>query len=573
MRPTPESTDLGNILERLSEIIMDTLKGISVERRPLDAATLSQALIKRQDLHSLISAQEKSGATAMAQVGDEGAEAKVELAKVREDGRKLIIQKDRLIKQMSDLEVEKSRIEAFAKRSLLTMITLADASAGDAGRDSGLSVSLEQFRNLVLRGADVESLEEALGRVKEDAFREDGGENALEGGHRGTLTGGMASASGFSFWKNLLGKRNVPDAAVYSPIANASNPFRHLQDTYLGILATLPQGLHGTSQQRLEGLQESVRACEDTIPLVGLKNEILDFVQDTMRQVLEERRQITHFMTEIGQNLSQMENHLLASLFHSRGSQQATSDLNRMIDGQMDDIRETMDLEHTLASLKELLVAKIKTIKEAIDVKRETDEKRMEEMNRELGALQENIQSMKEEVARAREKSHCMEREALRDALTGIPNRRAYERRIQEETQRFLRYEQGFSLLIFDLDEFKGINDRYGHLAGDRVLQETVRRINTVLRKSDFLARLGGDEFVVLLPGTGKEAARMVAEKLCSAIRNTRFLYQGQAISLSLSIGGTEVAAGEENPETIYTRTDNALYEAKRQGRNRAVIA
>jgi diguanylate cyclase (GGDEF)-like protein len=160
------------------------------------------------------------------------------------------------------------------------------------------------------------------------------------------------------------------------------------------------------------------------------------------------------------------------------------------------------------------------------------------------------------------------EKEILIDQLTGIANRRALKQRLKEELQRYHRYRQNFSVLLFDIDHFKSINDRFGHWAGDKCLKELIKRIRPMLRETDFLARWGGEEFVILFPGTDIESAMGVAERLRKAIENTRFLYQRQEMGVTISIGVTEVTPEDQNLETIFNRTDKAMYVAKKKERN-----
>jgi diguanylate cyclase (GGDEF)-like protein len=146
------------------------------------------------------------------------------------------------------------------------------------------------------------------------------------------------------------------------------------------------------------------------------------------------------------------------------------------------------------------------------------------------------------------------------------------ERRINKGIRRHERDKTVFSLVFVDIDDFKRVNDTYGHRVGDKCLQSLVGRMRQVLRESDHIARYGGDEFVIFLANTGKKAAQVVANKLSSAISKTCFLYRNTEIQLSVSIGITQIESGDTSPEEIIARADTALYEAKNLGKDCIIV-
>ena len=155
------------------------------------------------------------------------------------------------------------------------------------------------------------------------------------------------------------------------------------------------------------------------------------------------------------------------------------------------------------------------------------------------------------------------------DALTGLHNRRFFHETLSRECARAHRYERKLSLIIFDLDDFKEINDRIGHLAGDSVLAETAERVRGVVRTADVACRVGGDEFGVILPESSLEDADQLYRRIQNAV-STRPI--GQAGKLYLSAGVAELRA-EDDPVSFFQRADDALYRAKEAGKGRVVSA
>lgn len=162
--------------------------------------------------------------------------------------------------------------------------------------------------------------------------------------------------------------------------------------------------------------------------------------------------------------------------------------------------------------------------------------------------------------------------EAVRtDYLTGLMNRRAFFERVVPEMSRSRRHERPVCVLMADIDRFKQVNDSFGHDAGDRVLKETARIFASSLRSEDLTARWGGEELLAFLPETELAGAVAAAEKLRSVIEQSVVPVAGRVIRITLSVG---VAEGlEEDPEVIIRAADQALLDAKRQGRNRVVVA
>jgi diguanylate cyclase (GGDEF)-like protein len=161
------------------------------------------------------------------------------------------------------------------------------------------------------------------------------------------------------------------------------------------------------------------------------------------------------------------------------------------------------------------------------------------------------------------------EEAAFTDHLTGLANRRRFERQLDREVSRTLRYERPFSLLMLDIDNFKLVNDNFGHNAGD----EAIRRLSKVLQEGtrgiDCAARIGGEEFAIILVETGKESALEVAERLRVSIRNTPIPLAAQ---ITASFGVAECPSSAQTALGMLQAADTALYEAKRSGRDKVVV-
>jgi diguanylate cyclase (GGDEF)-like protein len=155
------------------------------------------------------------------------------------------------------------------------------------------------------------------------------------------------------------------------------------------------------------------------------------------------------------------------------------------------------------------------------------------------------------------------------DGLTQTFNRRYFNEALEREVNRSKRYSRVLSLIAFDLDHFKGINDTYGHLVGDSVLRLIASAVKPRLRREDIFARTGGEEFAVLLPEIGMEGALVTAEKIRNIAQSTPLKHEQEQIRCTVSIGVATLLEDETSPEDLYKRADERLYEAKQSGRNR----
>ena len=166
-----------------------------------------------------------------------------------------------------------------------------------------------------------------------------------------------------------------------------------------------------------------------------------------------------------------------------------------------------------------------------------------------------------------------LEQSSRTDGLTQVANRRYWEERLRTEFCRCQRSGAAMSLILFDLDKFKLLNDGYGHQAGDYVLVTTAGLIKETLRTADLVGRYGGEEFGVLLPDTPIQAAALVAERLRALVDEHRFIYEGQLLPVTISLGVAELRADVPSHEKLVARADEALYFSKHAGRNRYTCA
>jgi diguanylate cyclase (GGDEF)-like protein len=158
------------------------------------------------------------------------------------------------------------------------------------------------------------------------------------------------------------------------------------------------------------------------------------------------------------------------------------------------------------------------------------------------------------------------------DSLTGLYTRRTFDEMFLRETERAIRYGLDLSVLFFDIDDFKNINDSYGHLAGDEALKNVARIVMEEIRTVDIAARYGGEEVVVVLPETGKADAFIVGERIRGKVERLKLDYKGQVISMTISGGIATLPIDATDTKNLIKNSDIAVYKAKEDGKNNVVL-
>jgi diguanylate cyclase (GGDEF)-like protein len=439
--------------------------------------------------------------------------------------------------------------EAIKMRDLLRR-SIAALSALAKNESAAVCERLADFKNSVQKATAIEQMEISLSALRNAMFNSE------------QLAGGTGP--------------NVRDTlckpAQTAPVIDADGHLKKLQSIFLGLISEFDHDFGEEYSGRLATLRKKIEQSAQIEDLVGFKDDIIALAQTYNHMINEERSLVTDFISEIGVGLLEVERQYLDSINQTGQSQGENTRFNNLLENHVEDMKKSAQLSTTLAEFRGLVMSRLASIRTALEEKRRSEALRQEKLTEEMESLNENLSRMKKEVDQVHEKRKALEKEILIDPLTGVANRRALKERLKSELYRFQRYRQFFSMLLFDVDHFKVINDQYGHWAGDRCLKEIIKRIKPILRETDFMGRWGGDEFLVIFPGTDQESAAAVAERLRKLIQNTRFVYHKQEISLTVSIGVTEIQDPDTSQEMVFNRVDKAMYQAKKKGRNMVAV-
>lgn len=283
------------------------------------------------------------------------------------------------------------------------------------------------------------------------------------------------------------------------------------------------------------------------------------------------QRDFGSFLTDIDEQLHKIQQFVLESLKADESLRQEEKELDHQMRAQILSMTDSLESDNDVESLKRSIREQVDNISKVLDRYSETGKQIEQNKASELELMKQRFEALENETRFFRERLKEERGKALTDALTQLPNREAYDERVTMELERWKRYRKPATLIVADIDHFKGINDNYGHLSGDKVLQILAKELESRLRKSDFVARYGGEEFVMILPEADAEIAKTVVNKMRSTIERLPFHFRDEKVQVTMSFGIAEFEEGIDH-EGLFDRADKALYQAKEAGRNCLIV-
>jgi diguanylate cyclase len=368
------------------------------------------------------------------------------------------------------------------------------------------------------------------------------------------------------------GAEHQPAGAIRTASASSASP-----DSSAVLTKTLAAFV--ASVARVPALAQVARDVERQLGARVTAEDAASFLEHIANAVAEvvaslqsQRADLENFLEQVTRQLAFLERWTSWQQDAAQSRREDNRGLERTFEDEMSGLKRDVEDLRDVAAIKEKVQTRLDAVADRLRTFRESEERRNAENERHAAELQDEVTQLKSRTKELVEICARQESRLMVDALTGVHSRYAYETRLNEEHQRWLRHAQPLTYTIWDIDRFKRINDQYGHEAGDRLLRRVADILNGNKRAEDFLARIGGEEFVLLLPMTTLEAGMIVATKLRLAIEAAPFKHKRQPEHITISCGLTEFRPGD-TPASVYARADQALYRAKEQGRNRCVSA
>ncbi len=344
------------------------------------------------------------------------------------------------------------------------------------------------------------------------------------------------------------------------------HPYANLKEELVNLLSFIDLsgsaavGLQNVRQQLLDDLSEEqfVLSCVQVVRLI-------------VQGINEERQSAQAFLQNLNDVLSSISSCVARTLKNSDKTQQAHNKLDSQIDAGILSLTQSTKTATSLNQLTSEIGTHIGVIVATLGQKKALVQSSHDSLTDELQLARTRIVELEQETESYKEKLTEQKFKSLQDSLTRLPNRAAFEERLELEFNRWQRYGTPLAIAIADIDLFKKINDTYGHIAGDKTLQVIASMLKKSLRGTDFVARYGGEEFVMVFPQTEIDAILEPLEKARKRIQSIPFKFKNNDIAITISIGAAAFS-GEDTISSVFERADKALYSAKKQGRNKVVI-
>jgi diguanylate cyclase len=431
------------------------------------------------------------------------------------------------LSRLSAEEARRSRLQSVL-RLLIGRLCLAGQ-----GRDARLDAELLKVAETVRRGIDPKGLEELLEPLSQAV--------------------------------TVLDLQPANQAAAPEPPA-ASGSEADSTLSLLDQLALLPELRPMIAQLRADA--PSALAAVD---LVRLLERVTRLASEQRAAAQREKLELEHLLQQMTSRLDEIAAHLAGEVEEQNAAQDDTEKLNLLVSGEVEELKTNVMRAVDLPAMRHQVSLRLDAINGHLHEFRGREESRIKTYRERVGRMRSRIRELERESHSLHISLQEEQRLAMIDALTGIPNRAAYDDRIEQEFRRWKRFGRTISILAWDIDRFKNINDAYGHKAGDRVLRVFGQQLAKHVRETDFVARYGGEEFVMLLVGSSPAEAHTVADKIRLEIAQLGFHFHDKPVTVTASCGITNFIA-EDTPDAAFDRADRALYQAKEAGRNRCVV-
>ena len=342
------------------------------------------------------------------------------------------------------------------------------------------------------------------------------------------------------------------------PFSTISRDIEHILGSLLSQLEAKgsARSFIDTAQQQLQqGLD-----CEKLPPTLE------DISQAVLLLQSEGKKEFAEYLASLNARLQEMHEFLQAA---NRQNRENGDTFNLSMQQQISALGSSVAEATDLSQLKQSVQHQLDSLLTAVDDFREKSSTSQDSLSQKLESLVERVEAMERDSELTRQQIEEQRQLAITDKLTGLPNREAYEERLQLETARWQRYQHGLCLVVADADHFKQINDTWGHLAGDKVLKVIAKTLEKRLRETDFIARFGGEEFVILLPETDAESALNLINEMRENVAACPFHFRNEPVQITISMGVACFHSSDESSDAVFERADKALYLAKKNGRNR----
>jgi len=430
------------------------------------------------------------------------------------------------------------------------------------GRDVKLDTALRHVSDAARRHADADELQALIEPLSQAVAALD--EAGASGGTSVTNPALGATSTHMSLTTlSSGGTTSVATLAMPSPPAVAV--------VSMSSLTTALDRLEMVAELRPLVIELRERTDQLTVDqVITLLTRVARVASEQYAKVQRDKIELESLVQHTTERLEEITGHLTGELAERSASLSDTNELDLLVATEVERLRTTALHAANISELRDQVHQQLDAVTEHLHAHRVREEARVSTYRERVSRMRARINELERETRNLNESLQEGQRLAMIDALTAIPNRAAYDDRVDQEYVRWKRFGKPVSIVAWDIDHFKAINDVYGHKAGDKVLRILGQQLARHIRQSDFVARYGGEEFVMLLVGATTEMALALSEKIRIEISRLGFHFQEQPVTVTASCGISTFCEGD-TIDAVFDRADRALYRAKEAGRNRCM--
>ena len=365
--------------------------------------------------------------------------------------------------------------------------------------------------------------------------------------------------------KNSLFKRFFNRDIENKSQKNDQEIMMQISHTLAGLMNNLSLPSH--YDEDIVDLKKALLGNNHLQQLPGLLDEVINLIMIAIGKTQES---LTNYLNQLNKQLASINESITSSYRSQKSLSESREGFSNKLQMQVSDTSQAVQDANDLDNLKTLISERLSTISSTMTEYKTQMVEQEKHATQSITLLKNKVTRMEKDTASLRSLLQEKLAQAMTDSLTDLPNRTAYQDAILPLCKIMQKTQKPICLAVCDIDHFKKVNDTWGHLAGDKVLRLVPKQIRSVLQKEDLMFRYGGEEFVIAFPDTTLTQAVERAEAIRLAVAKTPFNMQGEPVSISVSIGISELQTQEE-PEALFARADKQLYLAKEAGRNRVM--
>ncbi len=365
----------------------------------------------------------------------------------------------------------------------------------------------------------------------------------------------------------LSNNKNHKTSTLNSKDEGATACQTEISHELLNVLSNI--AFSGENSQRIEKIRLTLSKPVQADELVECCVSIIRLI---IGSITEERQSAQSFLVSLNDALSTVHDAVSDSISGSKQISESKSQINAKLDQSLRDIGKDVDEATDLEALKQQIGERLKNIGQSLKAKDQLEKEEQNLLISSLSKMESRLTELEQEAVDYKKKLSEQRFKSLQDSLTKLPNRAAFDERLELEFKRWHRYKHNLCLAVADIDFFKKVNDTYGHSAGDRTLQVVAIALKKSLRETDFIARYGGEEFVIMFPEATLEEIEIKLNHIREQIKRIPFKFKDKNLHISISMGLAKFSDNMQ-PLEVFDLADEALYKAKRSGRDKVVVA